>query len=124
MHRFEDLKVWQNSMALVKEVYLVIEKMPKEEKFGLSDQIKRSAISIPSNIAEGAGRNNYGEFIQFLGIANGSCSELVTQLILVKELNLISNFNLDDLKEKTRTIQNMIFKLIQNLKDRKSTQNS
>ena len=74
-------------MSLVKEIYLITQDLPSEEKFGLISQIRRCAVSIPSNIAEGAGRNNVNEFIQFLGIASGSAYELETQLILLFELN-------------------------------------
>jgi len=65
-HRIEDLKVWSKSMAFLKEVYLVISELPDEEKFGLISQMRRCAVSIPSNIAEGAGRNNKNEFTSFL----------------------------------------------------------
>ena len=86
-HRLQDLQIWKRSMSLVKEIYLITQDLPSEEKFGLISQIRRCAVSIPSNIAEGAGRNNVNEFIQFLGIASGSAYELETQLILLFELN-------------------------------------
>lgn len=70
-HRIEDLKVWSKSMTLVKEVYLVTAELPNEERFGLLSQIRRCAVSIPSNIAEGAGRNNKNEFINFLELRLG-----------------------------------------------------
>ncbi len=75
-------------MKLVKQVYELVSNVDKSEKYGLISQIKRSAISIPSNIAEGAGRNSNNEFKHFLGIANGSAYELQTQLILLTELDL------------------------------------
>ena len=90
MHKIEDLKIWNKAMNLVKQVYLVVSELPSDEKFGLTSQMKRSAISIPSNIAEGAGRNSKKEFKHFLGISNGSCYELQTQLTLLIELDLIS----------------------------------
>ncbi|MCA5005056.1 four helix bundle protein [Sphingobacterium bovistauri] len=80
MHKFRDLVVWQKAMDLANSVYMSTENLPVAEKFGLLSQIRRSAVSICSNIAEGAGRNTKGEFIQFLGIANGSAYELETQL--------------------------------------------
>jgi four helix bundle protein len=78
MHKLEELTIWKKSIELSKQVYLICQKLPQDEKFGLISQLKRSAISIPSNIAEGAGRNSNKEFIQFLGIANGSSYELQT----------------------------------------------
>lgn len=86
-------------MALVKEVYLVTAELPNGEKFGLFFQIRRCAVSIPSNIAEGAGRNNKKEFYQFLGIAFGSTYELQTQLQLIIDLNFISETKIVPLKQ-------------------------
>jgi four helix bundle protein len=90
MHKVEDLKIWQKSIGLTKTVYLLASELPSDEKYGLSSQIKRCSISIPSNIAEGAGRNSNKEFKYFLSIANGSAYELQTQLILLLELKLMS----------------------------------
>lgn len=115
-HRIEDLKVWKKSMALVKEVYLVSAELPNEEKFGLRSQIRRCAVSIPSNIAEGAGRNNKNEFYQFLGIAFGSTYELQTQLQLLIDLNFISDVKIVPLKELLAEIQKMIYSLKESLK--------
>jgi four helix bundle protein len=82
MHRYQDLNVWKKSMDLVKEVYFLTDNFPQNEQFGLTSQIRRCAVSIPSNIAEGAGRNSKKEFNQFLGIATGSLFELETQLLI------------------------------------------
>ena len=90
MHNFQELKIWQKAMDVAESTYLISAEFPKEEKFGLTSQIRRSAVSIPSNIAEGAGRNTDGEFKNFLGIASGSSNELYTQLVLAKRLGLIS----------------------------------
>ena len=90
MRHFEELKIWQKAMTVTEYCYKITEKFPIEEKYGLISQIRRSAISIPSNISEGAGRNTDGEFRQFLGMANGSTFELLTQLYLSKRLNIIS----------------------------------
>ncbi|MBU0484681.1 MAG: four helix bundle protein [Proteobacteria bacterium] len=84
------LNVWQRAMAFVKDIYQVTARFPEEEKFGLVSQMRRAAISIPSNIAEGAARNTHREFVHFLHIAQGSISELETQLIISKDLGLIS----------------------------------
>lgn len=80
---FKDLIVWQRAMELVVEVYQLVKKLPKEELFALSDQIRRAVISIPSNIAEGQGRSSLKEFSYFLSIARGSKAELETQLLLL-----------------------------------------
>ena len=86
MQSFKELIIWQKSMELVEEVYRIIILLPPDEKYALADQIKRSAVSIPSNIAEGKGRNSDREFLRFLNIANGSAYELETQLIICQRL--------------------------------------
>lgn len=107
MHKVEDLKIWQKSILLAKQVYKVVADLPTDEKYGLSSQIKRCAVSIASNIAEGAGRNYKKEFIHFLSIANGSSYELHTQLILLHELNLIEKYKVDELLMLVTEIQKM-----------------
>lgn len=86
---YKELIVWQKSMQLVKEVFLITDKFPKSETYGLISQMRRSAVSIPSNIAEGYGRKSKKEYSQFYSIAYGSTLELETQLIISKELNFI-----------------------------------
>ncbi|NLB63366.1 MAG: four helix bundle protein [Fibrobacter sp.] len=86
---FKDLFVWQKSMDLVVEVYQLAKMLPKKEQYSLCDQIKRSAVSIPSNIAEGQGRKTNNEFNRFLSIANGSKAELETQLLLCVKINYL-----------------------------------
>jgi len=85
----KDLDVWKAAMELAKLVYLITSKFPKEELYGLTQQIRRSAVSIPSNIAEGAARNSRKEFIQFLHISLGSLAELETQLLLSEKLGFL-----------------------------------
>ena len=87
MHNFKDLKVWQESMSLAKEVFVLTKKFPNEEKYGLISQINRASVSIPSNVAEGAARDSIKEFNQFLNISLGSCFELETQLVLASDFN-------------------------------------
>lgn len=87
----KDLDVWKEGIDLVAKVYEIIRGFPKEEKYGLVDQIKRSVVSIPSNIAEGAARNSKKEFIQFLFVSLGSISELETQLIIADRLGFLSD---------------------------------
>lgn len=107
MHRFEELTIWQKAMDITEKCYIATENFPREEKYGLTSQVRRSAVPIPSNISEGAGRNTNGEFRQFLGIANGSSYELLTQLYLSKRLNLINVENvrpiINEVLEVTRT---------------------
>ena len=107
---YRDLIVWQKGMLLCKEVYLLTKKFPKEEIYGLTSQIRRCAISIPSNIAEGKGRNGDKEFIRFLQIALGSVYELQTQLELSEQLKYINN--VDDLVCLSIEIEKMINTLI------------
>ncbi|MBW8360691.1 MAG: four helix bundle protein [Kaistella sp.] len=109
-HRLHDLIIWKKLMVLVKEIYLLTDHLPSEEKFGLISQIRRCAVSIPSNIAEGAGRNNPKEFNQFLGIASGSCYELETQLILLVDLNFKTDEAASPLLNNLNEIQKMIYK--------------
>lgn len=115
MHKIEDLKIWQKSIKLTKVVYLLMANLPSNEKFGLTSQIKRSAISIPSNIAEGAGRNSQKEFKHFLSIANGSAYELQTQLLLIIELDLITKDKVQPIIELCIEIQKMNYAFQQKL---------
>ena len=109
----KDLNVWKESIQLVIDVYEITQKMPSEEKYGLSSQIRRSVVSVPSNIAEGAGRSSTKEFIRFLDIANGSLSELETQLIIVHKLNYIDTMEL--VENRLTIIRKMLFRLKQSL---------
>lgn len=84
---YKDLVVWQKSMTLVKHIYQITQLFPNEERFGLTSQMRRASVSIPSNIAEGQARSSTGEFLQFISYATGSAAELETQLILSVELN-------------------------------------
>jgi four helix bundle protein len=107
MHKVEELIIWKKAIELAKSVYLLASELPDEEKFGLISQIKRCSVSIPSNIAEGAGRNSQKEFRHFLSIANGSTYELQTQLILLVELNLITKEKVQPVIEVCIEIQKM-----------------
>ena len=113
MHNFEKLIFWQRSISLTKQIYLKCKDVNSDEKFGLISQMKRCAVSIPSNIAEGSGRNSNKEFNHFLGIALGSAFELQTQLILVKELDLLSDTN--EMLLELASIQKMIYTFKNNL---------
>lgn len=90
MQSYKELVVWQKSMNLVSEIYEVTRSFPREEIYGLTSQMRRSAVSVPSNIAEGQGRASKGEFIQFLCHARGSLFELETQIILAAKFDYVS----------------------------------
>ena len=107
MHNFKELKIWQKALELSVDVYKVTGLFPKEDKFGLISQIKRSAVSIPSNIAEGAGRNSIKEFIYFLSVANGSSYELQTQLLISDKLNFLKDDVLETMLNDLDEIQKM-----------------
>ncbi len=89
MNKYKELQVWQISMDVAETIYQLTSSFPDEEKFGLKSQLRRCSVSVPSNIAEGAGQNSSKEFNYFLGIANGSCYELETQVILSNKLGLV-----------------------------------
>jgi four helix bundle protein len=110
------LEVWKLSMDLVKEIYQVTEKFPDSEKYGLIPQMRRSAISIPSNLAEGAARKGTKEFKQFLNIAQGSISELDTQLELAIMLNFVDKNVYEHVIDKLNIISKMLFGLSRTLK--------
>ncbi len=118
MHKFKELIVWQKARELVKEVYKLTSSFPESEKFGLITQIQRSCVSIPSNIAEGAGRSSPKDFIRFLNIAYSSAYELETQLILSADLQFLATEDLTEVLDKIDTIQKMIWGLIQKLKNK------
>lgn len=103
-------------MELVTEVYLLAKKLPKEERFALSDQIRRSAISIPSNIAEGQGRNSTKEFIQFLAIAKGSKAELETQLLLCVKIKYLTHLEIETAINLIQEVGKMLNALQKSLK--------
>ena len=93
LSNYERLEVWKDSMDLVIEIYRITDSFPKTEKYGLVDQIRRAAVSIPANISEGSGRNTIKELIQFLFISKGSMNELNTLLQISLNLNLLSKEN-------------------------------
>lgn len=107
MHNIKELKIWNKAMELTIEIYKATEKFPKEETYGLTSQIRRAAVSIPSNISEGAGRNSKNEFRHFLSIANGSSYELQSQLVISNRLNLITDETTEILLTKIDEIQKM-----------------
>jgi len=116
MHKYKDLEVWKKSMNLCESVYQLTEQFPKEERYGLTSQMRRSAVSVPSNIAEGAGRNSPKEFNQFLGISLGSLFELETQLELSARLKLSKTELINSPLSEIEDIRRMIYGLQKSLK--------
>lgn len=116
MHNFKELKIWQISRKLVKDIYEITVTFPTSEKYGLISQLRRCVVSIPANIAEGSGRNTDKDFSHFLNISLGSAYELETLLILSFDVKLISSEQLEDLTTKISEIQKMTFGLIKTLR--------
>ena len=108
INSFKDLIVWQKSMYLVRLIYQVTKDFPKSELYGIISQMRRCAISIPSNIAEGYGRNSKKEYVQFYSIAYGSILELETQLILVRDLGYITEEKFMQAEELIHEVSKMI----------------
>jgi len=104
---FKGLLVWQQSMDLVETVYAICRKLPKEELFGLSNQLRRAVVSVPSNIAEGSGRGSRKEFIQHLRIAYGSLCEVETQVLLIARLKLVE-WNWNDLEKQQASVSRLL----------------
>jgi len=115
---YRDLVAWQKSMALVSGIYEATKFFPKEEQFGLTAQLRRAAVSIPSNIAEGSSRRATKEFIRFINIANGSLAETETQLQLANDLGFLEEDSLNLLLEKTDEISRILQGLYNSLNSR------
>ena len=117
---YKDLVVWQKGIQLAKLVYELTKKFPSEERFGLVSQMRRAAVSIPSNIAEGQARHTTGEFIQFISHAEGSVAELNTQLVLATELNFCSINTADPTLDLLDNLRRMLNGLRRKLQTRSS----
>jgi len=113
MKSFKDLDVWNKGIDFVAEIYKLTSRFPKDELYGLVSQMRRAAVSIPSNIAEGQGRKNAKEFIQFLYIAKGSLAEIETQLIICERLKFIADAQVQI--EKMKVLRMMLIGLINKL---------
>ncbi len=114
MSTHKDLDVWKLGIDLVEKIYQITTEFPASEKYGLSSQIRRSAVSIPSNIAEGAARNSNKDYIRFLYISLGSLSELETQLIIAERINYLKSL---EILEDIKLIRKKLINLIKYLKD-------
>ena len=108
MHRFKDLEIWKQSRVMCTDIYNITSSFPDAEKFGLTNQLRRAAVSIPSNIAEGASRSSGKDFSRFLEIAIGSAYEVETQLLISSDLGFIKEENLKEITIKLDSIIRMI----------------
>jgi four helix bundle protein len=116
MRNFKNLTVWEKSMELVKQIYLITSSFPDSEKFGLISQMRRCSVSIPSNIAEGTSRNSDLEFKRFLEISIGSAFELETQLLLSKSLSFVNEKEFDECLNLILEVQKMLNGFISKLR--------
>ncbi|MFO8144230.1 MAG: four helix bundle protein [Candidatus Syntrophosphaera sp.] len=121
MYSYTDLDIYTISMDLVVEIYRLTADFPGHEQYGLSSQMRRSAVSIPSNIAEGSGRQSTKEFIRYLYVSNGSLSELETQLDIARRLNYIDDTT--DFIKNIKRVRTMLMHLIKSLKARNNQDN-
>jgi four helix bundle protein len=120
MRPHEKLEVWQRAIDLVVRIYKMTDSFPKEEKFGLSSQIRRAAVSIPANIAEGAARHSSKEFCYFLSNAQGSVSELATEMIIARRLGYVGESVYAADNDELTSIGRMIFGLTRSVKQRRT----
>ncbi|SHI52777.1 four helix bundle protein [Algibacter luteus] len=116
MHRFKELEIWKRSRVFSSEIYSLTSKFPESEKFGLTNQLRRASVSIPSNIAEGSSRLSEKDFARFLQIALGSCYEIETQLLISSDLKFIDNTELNNALNEIEQIIKMISKFKSTLK--------
>ena len=123
MKSYRDLLVWQKAMSLVTEVYKATRLFPKEEVYALTSQIRRAAISIPSNIAEGQGRQSRKEFLQFLAVARGSLLELETQILIAQNLGYLAPVQTKLISDATAELGKMLNGLMNSLNRPSATEN-
>lgn len=116
MHRFKDLEIWKMSRTFCSDIYEITSYFPDSEKFGLTNQLRRAAVSVPSNIAEGCSRNSNKDFSRFLEIAIGSIYEIETQLLISSDLGFIKNHSLEKLLDELNSITKMTSKFKSTLK--------
>lgn len=116
MHQFKELLIWKKSRLFCSEIYSVTTTFPNDEKFGITNQLRRASVSIPSNIAEGSSRHSNKDFARFLEIAIGSAYEIETQLIIASDLGFLKSDNLDSLIFQLEEIIKMISKFRSTLK--------
>ena len=112
---YRDLKVWQLAMDLAEACYHLTRRFPTEEMYGMTSQIRRAAVSVPANIAEGHGRNSRGEYVQFLRVAQGSLKELETHILLARRIDLIDARGESGILERGDVLGKMLRALIRSL---------
>ncbi len=117
---FKDLLAWQRSIELTTSVYRLTSKFPDSEKFGLTNQMRRASVSVASNIAEGHGRSTRGEYVQSLGHARGSCSELETQIVIAKNLGFDAIQNLQSAETLCNDVGRLLGALIKSIRAKQS----
>jgi four helix bundle protein len=117
-HSYRDLIVWQHAVKFVTHIYDATRSFPKEERYGLTNQLRRAAISVPSNIAEGQGRLSPREFRQFLGQARGSMLEVETQLIIAQNLGYLDKQTFSQLESEAKSIARMLNRLVESTMQR------
>lgn len=120
MRNFRSLGIWQKGMMIVKSVYSLTANFPKEEKYGLTSQMCRAAVSVPSNIAEGCSRGSDADFTRFLEIALGSLFEIETQILVVKDLNYSKSNDIEDILSKVHEEERMLTSFINKMKEKKA----
>ncbi len=120
MFGFKELEVWQKAIELSDLVYALTRSFPSDEKFGLTSQMRRSAVSIASNIAEGSGRNSNNEFIRFIEIAYGSLMELITQATIARHQDILQSTEFDDVYARTQQVARMLSGLKSSLRNPKN----
>jgi four helix bundle protein len=117
---FKDLVVWQRSIDLTESIYKLTSKFPEAERFGLTNQMRRASVSAANNISEGYGRATKGEYVQFLGHARGSCSELETQLVIAKRLGFGNPENLENADSLCNEVGRMLGGLMKSIRARQT----
>jgi four helix bundle protein len=115
---FRELHVWQEGIQLAKSLYVLTAKLPRQETYALSDQIRRAAVSIPSNIAEGQARRSSGDFKRFLHMALGSLAEVETQLVLALEFGYLGKEDIQSMDEPIESLRRKLYALINSLPER------
>jgi four helix bundle protein len=116
MHKFKELEIWKRSRLFCSKIYALTTKFPDSEKFGLTNQLRRASVSIPSNIAEGSSRKSNKDFSRFLQITLGSAYEIETQLLIANDLNFITNSELNEVISELHQIIKMVSKFKSTLK--------